>query len=121
MCIKSYEMLGSYVSVMHYLRPTDWTPYLSAVQVLLSVLGAEQRGGHVIRRLQQEVQKQANKANHDVTPITMALMAGFQHSKAAHNLSSMLSRLAINLRDQLAIGMTHLFLYYGPYEISIDI
>eukprot|EP00088_Acartia_fossae_P013799 TRINITY_DN17301_c0_g1_i1.p1 TRINITY_DN17301_c0_g1~~TRINITY_DN17301_c0_g1_i1.p1 ORF type:complete len:589 (+),score=153.64 TRINITY_DN17301_c0_g1_i1:41-1807(+) len=68
-------------------------------QVLLSVLGAEQRGGHVIRRLQQEVQKQAIKANHDVTPITMALMAGFQHSKAAHNLSSMLSRNALNPAD----------------------
>ena len=29
--------------------------------MLLSVLGSEQRGGHVIRRLQQEVQKQAIK------------------------------------------------------------
>jgi len=68
-------------------------------QVLLGTLGTEQRGGHVIRRLQQEVQKQAIKANHDVTPITMALMAGFQHSKAAHNLSSMLSRNALNPAD----------------------
>ena len=48
------------------------------VQVLLSVLSSEQKGGHVIRRLQQEIQKEAQAANHDVTPITMALMAGFQ-------------------------------------------
>ncbi|XP_023330402.1 negative elongation factor D [Eurytemora carolleeae] len=68
-------------------------------QVLFSVLGSEQRGGHVIRRLQQEVQKQAIKAHHDVTPITMALMAGFQHSKAAHMLSSMLSRNTLNPAD----------------------
>jgi negative elongation factor C/D len=53
----------------------------------------------VIRRLQQEVQKQATRANHDVTPITMALMAGFQHSKAAHNLSSMLSKDSLNPAD----------------------
>jgi hypothetical protein len=69
------------------------------IQVLLSVLASEPRGGHVIRRLQQEVQKQATRANHDVTPITMALMAGFQHSKAAHNLSSMLSKDSLNPAD----------------------
>ncbi len=68
-------------------------------QVLLSVLASEPRGGHVIRRLQQEVQRQATRANHDVTPITMALMAGFQHSKAAHNLSSMLSKDSLNPAD----------------------
>ena len=44
------------------------------------------------RRLQQEVQRQAMTSGHDVTPITMALMAGFQHSRAAQCLSSMLSR-----------------------------
>jgi len=68
-------------------------------QVLLSVLATEQKGGHVIRRLQQEVQKEAMKANHDVTPITMALMAGFQHTRAAQCLSSMLSRDALNPAD----------------------
>ena len=67
--------------------------------MLLSVLAIEPRGGHVIRRLQQEVQRQATRANHDVTPITMALMAGFQHSKAAHNLSSMLSKDSLNPAD----------------------
>ena len=68
-------------------------------QVLLSVLATEQKGGHVIRRLQQEVQKEAIKENHDVTPITMALMAGFQHTRAAQCLSSMLSRDALNPAD----------------------
>jgi len=68
-------------------------------QVLLSVLASEQKGGHVIRRLQQEVQKEAMKSNHDVTPITMALMAGFQHTRAAQCLSSMLSRDALNPAD----------------------
>ena len=52
-------------------------------QVLLSVLATEQKGGHVIRRLQQEVPKEAMKSNHDVTPITLALMAGFQYTLAA--------------------------------------
>jgi len=68
-------------------------------QVLLSVLAQEQKGGHLIRRLQQEVQKEAMKSNHDVTPITMALMAGFQHTRAAQCLSSMLSRDALNPAD----------------------
>ena len=47
------------------------------------------------RRLQQEVQSQAMTSGHDVTPITMALMAGFQHSRAAQCLSSMLSRFFV--------------------------
>jgi hypothetical protein len=34
------------------------------IQVLLSVLASEPRGGHVIRRLQQEVQKLATWASH---------------------------------------------------------
>jgi len=68
-------------------------------QVLLSVLASESRGGHVIRRLQQEVQRQATRANHDVTSITMALMAGFQHTRAAQALGSMLSRDALNPAD----------------------
>jgi len=68
-------------------------------QVLLSILASEARGGHVIRRLQQEVQRQAMTSGHDVTPITMALMAGFQHSRAAQCLSSMLSRDALNPAD----------------------
>ena len=34
-------------------------------------------------------------SGHDVTPITMALMAGFQHSRAAQCLSSMLSRFFV--------------------------
>ena len=68
-------------------------------QVLLSVLASESRGGYVIRRLQQQVQTQASLANHDVTPITMALMAGFQHTRAAQALGSMLSRNTLNPAD----------------------
>jgi len=68
-------------------------------QVLLSVLSGEQKGGHVIRRLQQEIQKEAQGKEHDVTPITMALMAGFQHTRAAQCLSSMLSKDSLNPAD----------------------
>lgn len=45
-------------------------------QVLLSVLAHESKNGHVIRRLQEEIQKEAQRSHHDVTPITMALSAG---------------------------------------------
>lgn len=68
-------------------------------QVLLSVLAHESKGGHVIRRLQEEIQKEAQLAQHDVTPITMALVAGFQHARAAQALSSMLSRNVLNPAD----------------------
>ncbi len=90
-------------------------------QVLLSVLASEPRGGHVIRRLQQEVQKQATRANHDVTPITMALMAGFQHSKAAHNLSSMLSKDTLNPADivQLHRPVVVGFLHFLQRQIVV--
>ena len=36
------------------------------------------KGGHIIRRLQEEIQKQATNSEHDVTAITLALTAGFQ-------------------------------------------
>ena len=35
-----------------------------------------------MRRLQEEIQKQATDSDHDVTAITLALTAGFQHTKA---------------------------------------
>ena len=68
-------------------------------QVLLSVLAYESKGGHIIRRLQEEIQKEAGKADHDVTAITMALSAGFQHTRAVMALQSMLSRNALNPAD----------------------
>ena len=40
-------------------------------QVLLSVLSYENKGGHIVKRLQEEIQKEAQTSNHDVTPITM--------------------------------------------------
>merc|ERR1712045_245675 len=68
-------------------------------QVLLSVLAYENKGGHIIRRLQEEIQKQASSSEHDVTPITMALTAGFQHTRATTCLQSMLSRNSLNPAD----------------------
>ena len=56
----------------------------SSHQVLLSVLAHENKGGHVVRRLQEEIQRVAKTDGaHDVTPVTMALLAGFQFSRAA--------------------------------------
>ncbi len=40
------------------------------------MLANESKNGHVIRRLQEEMLKEAQGAHHDVTPITMALLAG---------------------------------------------
>lgn len=68
-------------------------------QVLLSVLAYENKGGHVVRRLQEEIQRQAQNAQHDVTPITMALTTGFQHTRAVQALQSMLSRNTLNPAD----------------------
>ncbi len=68
-------------------------------QVLLSVISYENKGGHIIKRLQEEIQKQAQADDHDVTPITMALTTGFQHTRAVQALQSMLSRNALNPAD----------------------
>jgi len=73
-------------------------------QVLLSSLAAsESKNGHVVRRLQQEMAKEAREAEHDVTPVTMALMAGFHHTRAANALSSMVSRNALNPADIMTL------------------
>ena len=68
-------------------------------QVLLSVLSVENKGGHIIRRLQEEIQRQAANSDHDVTAITLALTAGFQHTRATMALQSMLSRNSLNPAD----------------------
>jgi len=68
-------------------------------QVLLSVLSYENKGGHIVKRLQEEIQREAQKSQHDVTPITMALTTGFQHTRAVQALQSMLSRNALNPAD----------------------
>ena len=48
------------------------------------MLAHESKGGHVVRRLQEEIQRVAKTDGaHDVTPVTMALLAGFQFSRAA--------------------------------------
>jgi len=68
-------------------------------QALLSVLSYEAKGGHIIKRLQEEIQREAQKGQHDVTPITMALTTGFQHTRAVQALQSMLSKNALNPAD----------------------
>ena len=86
-------------------------------QVLLSVLSSEQKGGHVIRRLQQEIQKEAQGKEHDVTAITMALMAGFQHTRAAQCLSSMLSKDSLNPADIVQLHK----LYSSPEPPPVEL
>jgi len=63
------------------------------------VLSYENKGGHIVKRLQEEIQREAQKSQHDVTPITMALTTGFQHTRAVQALQSMLSRNALNPAD----------------------
>jgi negative elongation factor C/D len=68
-------------------------------QILLSVISNENKGGHIIKRLQEEIQREAQQGHHDVTPITMSLTTGFQHTRAVQALQSMLSRNALNPAD----------------------
>jgi len=86
-------------------------------QVLLSVLSYENKGGHIVKRLQEEIQKEAQTSNHDVTPITMALTTGFQHTRAVQALQSMLSRNALNPAD---IVVLHKF-YNQPDPPPVDL
>ncbi len=108
---------------------------------MLSVLANESRNGHVIRRLQEEMLKEAKSSQHDVTPITMALLAGkyskniknksvvthhllfypfmtgFQHTRAAQALSSMLSRNTLNPADIVVLHK----LYNQPDPPPVDL
>lgn len=85
-------------------------------QVLLHVLSKESKGGSIMKRLAQEITKCA-QAQHDVTPITMALnnSAGFPQASAA--LSSMLSRNALNPADITVLHRN----YSGPDPPPIDL
>jgi hypothetical protein len=40
------------------------------------VLAYENKGGHIIRRLQEEIQREAQRSERDVTPIMMSLTTG---------------------------------------------
>ncbi|CAB4057623.1 TH1L [Lepeophtheirus salmonis] len=86
-------------------------------QVLLSVLAHEPKGGHVIQRLQEEIQTQAQKANHDVTPITLSLLSGFQHSRAGQALGSMLSKQTLNPAD--IVVLYKLYNQLDPPPVSL--
>jgi hypothetical protein len=48
---------------------------------------------------QEEIQREAQRSDHDVTPIMMALSAGFEHTRAMQALQSMLSRNTLNPAD----------------------
>eukprot|EP00096_Caligus_rogercresseyi_P008911 TRINITY_DN2913_c0_g1_i1.p1 TRINITY_DN2913_c0_g1~~TRINITY_DN2913_c0_g1_i1.p1 ORF type:complete len:612 (-),score=242.13 TRINITY_DN2913_c0_g1_i1:93-1928(-) len=72
-------------------------------QVLLSVLAHEPKGGHVVQRLQEEIQSTAGSLSHDVTPITLSLLSGFTHSRAGSALGSMLSKQTLNPADILTL------------------
>ena len=86
-------------------------------QILLSVLSYESKGGHIVKRLQEEIQREAQKSQHDVTPITMALTTGFQHTRAVQALQSMLSRNNLNPAD---ITVLHR-LYSQPDPPPVDL
>uniref|UniRef100_A0A0A9X0I5 Negative elongation factor D n=1 Tax=Lygus hesperus TaxID=30085 RepID=A0A0A9X0I5_LYGHE len=79
-------------------------------QVLLHVLSKETKGGSTMRRLAQEITKYA-QAQHDVTPITMALNGAASHPQAQGALTSMLSRNTLNPAD-----ITVLFRNYSAPE-----
>ncbi|KAF6200522.1 hypothetical protein GE061_004965 [Apolygus lucorum] len=79
-------------------------------QVLLLLLSKETKGGSTMRRLAQEITKYA-QAQHDVTPITMALNGAASHPQAQGALTSMLSRNTLNPAD-----ITVLFRNYSAPE-----
>ena len=60
-----------------------------------------------MRRLQEEIQKQATDSDHDVTAITLALTAGFQHTKAT---------MALQVRPFEA-KLKVIFMFYTHYGI----
>ena len=63
----------------------------------MSVLAHENKGGHVIKRLQEEISREARSKHHDVTAITMALMEANNPvpPRCASALGSMLARYFI--------------------------
>ncbi|XP_014233626.1 negative elongation factor D [Trichogramma pretiosum] len=68
-------------------------------QVLLHILAQESKNGYIMKRLSQEITKCAQKAHHDVTPITMALNGAASSPAACQALSSMLSKNSLNPAD----------------------
>jgi negative elongation factor C/D len=86
-------------------------------QVLLSILSYENKGGHIVKRLQEEIQREAQQGQHDVTPITMALTTGFQHTRAVQALQSMLSRNNLNPADIVVLHR----LYCQPDPPPVDL
>ncbi|CAG7833536.1 unnamed protein product [Allacma fusca] len=68
-------------------------------QVLLHVLMQESRGAHLMKRLCQEIIKQAHSNSQDVTSVAMALNGATAYPRACQALAAMLSRNALNPAD----------------------
>nr|CAB3266936.1 negative elongation factor C/D [Phallusia mammillata] len=68
-------------------------------QVVMAVLAQEKRGGSVVRRISQEVQKYARQRGHDVTHITLALSGASSHPRARQGIMAMLSKGQLNPGD----------------------
>jgi len=66
---------------------------------LLHILSQESRGGSNVRRLFQEVTRNALKGGHDATPIIMALNGAWTHPRASQALSAMLAKNSLNPAD----------------------
>jgi len=67
--------------------------------VVLHLLAQEPKGGATVKRLMQEVQKQARDSGIDVTPIAMTLSGAAAHPVAYSALASMLTKKALNPAD----------------------
>jgi len=72
--------------------------YLYAGAVL-QMLAQEPRGGACVRRLWQEITRQAVKSGYNVTPIQLSLAGANAHPRAATALAPMLTRNALNPAD----------------------
>lgn len=67
--------------------------------VVLHLLAQEPMGGAIVKRLMQEVQKQARDSGIDVTPIAMTLSGAAAYPVAYSALASMLTKKALNPAD----------------------
>jgi len=69
-------------------------------------------GGLILRRLQQEILKQASSSKHNVASITMAHMSGLKYKRARQCMHSMLSKTLLNTADMVQL--------YRIYELDSD-
>jgi len=81
--------------------------------VVLHLLAQEPKGGPIVKRLMQEVQKQARDSGIDVTPIAMTLSGAAAYPHAYSALASMLTKKALNPAD-----ISKLYSLYNPSSSS---